>query len=187
MIETKRLKIVLLEEGHLELLRLMRNDPTTCRFLTKIDPISQKEQKEWFDKLQGDKSRLYLTIEMLGEEELGGLGILGILGKGIFVGILRSDEWDRVNRSVRIGIDIAKEHRGKGYATEALSAFIDYLFKQQNIHRVWLLVLESNKVAIKLYQKLGFKEEGKQKEAIFRDGKYQNYISMSLLNKKWIK
>lgn len=189
MIETNRLKIVLLEERHLESLRLMRNDPTTWHWLTKIDPISQREQKEWFEELQDDKSRMYLAIETKEKKlgEFGGVEGLEELAKSVFVGVLRSDEWDRTNRSVRIGIDVANKHRGRGYATEALTAFVDYLFKQQNINRLWLLVCEDNEIAVKLYQKIGFKEEGRQREAIFRDGKYQNYLSMSLLEKEWTK
>lgn len=182
MIETKRLKIVLLEEKHLEPLRKMRNDPTTNHWLTDITPISEEAQKEWFKKLQLDKLRMYLAIEVLKSPRY-----ISALGEWFFCGILRSDEWDRANKSVRIGIDIAKEHRGQGYGTEAFKAFIDYLFKQQGIHRIWFLVAEENKIAQKLYKKLGFKEEGRQREALFRDGKYHDYVMMSILEKEWKK
>ena len=181
MIETKRLKIIPLEEKHLENLRQMRNDPTTNHWLTDIMPISEEAQKEWFKKLQLDKSRTYLAIE----SNIKSTTIYGYTYSSSFIGILRSDKWDRVNRSVRIGIDIAKEHRGQGYGTEAFGAFIDYLFKQQNMNRLWFLVAEENKIAQKLYKKLGFKEEGKQREALFRDGKYHDYLMFSLLEGEW--
>lgn len=186
MIETKRLKIVLLEEKHLELLRKMRNDPSTNHWLTDITPISEEAQKEWFKKLQLDKSKMYLAIEGSSSSTTS-TTIYGYTYPPSFIGILRSDEWDRVNKSIRIGIDIAKEHRGLGYGTEAFSAFIEYLFKQQNFHRIWFLVAKENKVAQGLYKKLGFKEEGKQREALFRDGKYHDYLMFSLLEKEWIK
>ncbi len=178
MIKTERLKIVLLEERHLEDLRRMRNDPTTSHWLTDIMPISQETQREWFKKLQTDKSRMYLTIEH--EPKVKDPRLLEIISP-YFIGILRSDEWDRINRSVRIGIDIVPKYRGKGYAKEAFGAFIDYLFKQQNFHRIWFLVVEGNEIAQKLYSKFGFKIEGKQRQALFRDGKYHNYLMMSLL------
>lgn len=180
MINTKRLSIIPLEESHLGLLRILRNDPTTNHWLTDISPISTEQQKEWFKKLSLDKTKLYLAIMV----EWSPL-YLSSMEEWRFAGILRSDEWDRANRSVRIGIDITAEFRGKGYGSEAFSAFIDYLFKQQNMHRIWLLVADANKIARKLYEKLGFKEEGRQKKALFRDGKYWDYVSMSILEDQW--
>ena len=199
MIKTKRLKISLLEEEHLEDLRKMRNDPTTNHWLTDITPISKEAQKEWFKKIQLDKSKMYLVIEKPHKENIVGITmptnsstLFSFFFKTLFsktpddfVGILRSDKWDRINRSVRIGIDIASKYRGQGYGTEAFGAFIEYLFKQQNINRVWFLVAEKNKVAQKLYKKLGFKQEGKQREALFRDGKYHSYLMFSMLKKEW--
>jgi len=183
MIFTDRLKLVPLEEKHLDSLIRLRNDPTTWHWLTKIDPINSTTQKIWIEKLQKDTSKMYLAIE---NEEITpvqmGIGDT----KTDFVGILRSDEWDRTNRSVRVGIDIMPDFRGKGYATEAFSAFIDYLFKQQNIHRIWLLVSEKNADARKLYEKLGFQLEGIQRDALFRDGKYHGYLMMGLLEDEWI-
>ena len=170
MIETERLNLKILERQHLEPLREMRNDPSTWHWLTDVVFISEKDQEKWFEGLQGDRLRLYLAIEDK-EENL--------------VGIIRSDAWDRINRSIRVGCDIAKEYRCKGYGTEALGSFVDHLFKHQNLHRVWLLVVEANEVAKHIYEKLGFKEEGKQRDAIYRDGKYQDYISMSLLEDEY--
>ncbi len=173
MLETQRLLILPLETKHLEPLRKMRNDFTTWHWLTSVTPIMPPTQIDWFYNLAKDNLRLYLAIEEKKTED--------------FVGLLRSDEWDRINRSVRIGVDVAPGHRGKGYGTEAFLTFIDYLFEQQNFHRIWFLVSEANDQARKLYEKVGFKQEGKQREAIFRDGKYWDYISMSLLEAEWRK
>lgn len=182
MISTDRLFITPLEDRHLEPLRKMRNDFATWHWLTSISPIFQQEQRDWWYALQRDKSKMYLAIEVLDTAK----GV-SMLSEYVFAGLLRSDEWDRTNRSVRIGVDIALGYRGKGYGTEAFLAFIDYLFKQQNMHRVWFLVSEGNKEARKLYEKVGFVEEGQQREALFRDGKYWNYIIMSMLEDEWTK
>jgi len=170
MIETERLNLKVLERKHLEPLREMRNEPNTWHWLTDVSFISEVGQEEWHRKLSQDKSKMYMAVE---DKD------------GNFVGALRSDEWDRTNNSVRVGSDIARAYRGQGYGTEALGSFVDYLFKQQNMHRIWLLVVDENEVARKLYRKLGFKEEGKQRDAIYRDGSYHDYISMSVLDDEW--
>ncbi len=170
MIKTERLQIVPLESSDIEPLRLMRNDPTTRHWLTDTSIISKEMQSRWFDKLHGDDSRLYLAIKNKEDS---------------FVGILRSDQWDRINHSVRIGLDIGPDYRGKGYGTEAFEGFINYLFNEQGMHRIWLLVARNNKIAIKLYERLGFQQEGTMLDALFRDGEYIDYLSMSILENQW--
>jgi RimJ/RimL family protein N-acetyltransferase len=58
---------------------------------------------------------------------------------------------------------------------------LKYCFDYLGMHRVWLCVLDTNEVGIKLYVNSGFKLEGKYREAIWRDGGWHDYIVMSLL------
>lgn len=166
MLVGKRINLIILEERHLESLRQLRNDPTTLKFLTHMNFISSEQQKKWFQSVSLDQTRLYMAIEDK---------------KGNFLGLVRSDEWDRLNRSVRIGVDIVPKYRGKGFATEAYELFIPFLFDQQNMNRIWLLVADFNSAAIHLYEKLGFEQEGIQTDALYRDNRYCDYVMMSLL------
>lgn len=165
------IKILPLEERHLEPLRKLRNDPQTWRYLTSVLPIKPQSQINWFAQLSTDKTRMYFAIEK----------------KAKFVGILRSDEYDMVNQSIRIGADVVSKYRRQGIALKVYRLFLDYLFNQLNIHRVWLLVAEFNQPAITLYQKIGFQKEGSQRKALFRDGKWSDYLMMSLLREEYQK
>jgi len=49
-----------------------------------------------------------------------------------------------------------------------------------------LEVFESNLKAIKLYEKIGFINEGVLQEEYFRNGSFQNVCRMSLFRKEWI-
>lgn len=171
MILTKRTKIVPLSSNHLEIVREIRMSEDTWHWLTDSSPISDLQQKQWFESLSKDKSKMFFVAISSRSGEI--------------IGILRSDEIDRANRSIRIGVDIESSARGNGYGTEIFQAFINYLFHAQNFNRIWLLVVESNLVAKKLYKKLGFKEEGVQRDAIYREGKYHNYVMMSILSKEF--
>lgn len=171
MIGSERLNYIPLAEKHLEELRQIRNDPTTNHWLTDIRYITPQAQKAWYERLVVDTSRLYMATEYR--------------ENGLLVGVLRSDQWDMENRSVRAGLDISPKYRGQGYGTEAFGSFVKWLFTEHKMHRVWLLVAEPNTVAIKLYKKLGFKEEGRQRDALFREGRYWDYVSMSVLEGEW--
>ncbi len=169
MLTSKRITIKPLEKKHLEKLRLFRNSPDTNYFLTSILPINEAEQEEWFKKISLDSTQMYLEIDKK---------------NGDFIGIIRCDQWDKINRSIRVGIDIIPEERLRGYANETYDLLLNYFFLNLGVHRVWLLVVDYNKPALSLYKKLGFKIEGKQRDAIFRNNTFHDYIMMSILKKE---
>ena len=72
------------------------------------------------------------------------------------------------NGNWEIGYHIAKRHTGKGYATEAVKAFLPLISEQVGISEVYGICLEENKASQAVMHKCGF-------ETIFRGvDKYQN-------------
>lgn len=53
------------------------------------------------------------------------------------------------------------------------------------LHRIWLTVSELNFAAIKSYENLGFVEEGRMKDACFRDDAFHDKIVMSIIENQW--
>jgi RimJ/RimL family protein N-acetyltransferase len=53
------------------------------------------------------------------------------------------------------------------------------------LKRVGLSVFEFNKPAISAYEKLGFKEEGRIRQAVQRDGASHDAILMRILASEW--
>jgi RimJ/RimL family protein N-acetyltransferase len=53
------------------------------------------------------------------------------------------------------------------------------------MNRLYLLVLESNTIARALYDKVGLKTEGIQRKAVYKNGKYEDYIMMSILQEEY--
>ena len=56
-----------------------------------------------------------------------------------------------------------------------------YAFEQLRLHRITLYVHEFNERAIGVYERCGFKHEGRLREAHFMDGKYTDVLIMGLL------
>lgn len=158
-------EIAVLERHHLEKLRYWRNQQAVWQNFTNPLMINEEEQEAWFKQQSLDPAKQYYAV----------------MNEGEFVGSVWMDEWDKINRSCRVGIFIVPHAQRMGIGQEALGGFIRYLLEDVGIHRIWLLVIDDNKPAIGLYKKLGFKEEGRQKEAIFRGGKWHDYIMYSLL------
>lgn len=51
---------------------------------------------------------------------------------------------------------IGQEHRGKGYASQAM-AFLERLCKERSLSHIWLTVNRHNESSIAVYQKKGFR------------------------------
>ncbi len=92
------------------------------------------------------------------------------------------NEIDSINRSANIRIGIQKsQHRGKGYGTEALIEMLRYGFNTLNLHRIHLGVYTFNPRAIHVYEKIGFKREGVERDSLYLDGEFHDMITMSIL------
>ena len=91
------------------------------------------------------------------------------------------------NRNCTIGIMIGnKNYWGKGYGYDALSILIKFIFEECNMEKIKLSVFSLNPRALACYKKLGFKEEGRLKKEIFREGKYHDEILMALFKDDYL-
>ncbi len=79
----------------------------------------------------------------------------------------------------RLGMGVDPDYRGQGIGRRLLAATLDAAGRR-GIERVELQVLESNEIAIRLYQHFGFEQEGLLRNARKLDGRYENKISMGL-------
>jgi RimJ/RimL family protein N-acetyltransferase len=162
--------IRVVEPRDLESMRALRNDPSTWINLTDVRLITAPMQERWFARIAEAADRKYFIVSDAEHD---------------FIGIVRCDEMDHVNRSMRIGCDIAPELRGKRYGSRVFDLLLKYSFDFLNMHRLWLLVIDTNQVAIHLYASKGFREEGRYRDALFRDGRYHDYILMSILEHEY--
>lgn len=84
-----------------------------------------------------------------------------------------------------IGFWLVPEHHGEGYAKEAVSLVLDYLFRVYPHPAVYAKALPHNDASRGLLESLGFKEEGVARKEAFWDGEYQDSIQYSLLRAEW--
>jgi ribosomal-protein-alanine N-acetyltransferase len=81
-----------------------------------------------------------------------------------------------------LGFWIEKDLWGKGYATEAARALIDYGFNKFGLHKIFAHHMTRNPASGKVMKKLGMHEEGLLKEHVLRSGKYEDVIVYGILN-----
>ena len=74
-----------------------------------------------------------------------------------------------------------KDYRSKGLGTLLLQTAVKWSRKNPIIEKLWLQIIADNAPAIQLYKKMGFVEEGRQKNFIkVSKEKYSDNIVMAL-------
>jgi RimJ/RimL family protein N-acetyltransferase len=95
--------------------------------------------------------------------------------------------FNRQAHSAEIGIVIGeKDFWNKGFGTEAMRLMVDYGFSTLNLNRIHLHVYETNPRGIHCYEKVGFQQEGRLRQAHYLEGRYIDILAMSILNNDWM-
>jgi ribosomal protein S18 acetylase RimI-like enzyme len=89
------------------------------------------------------------------------------------------------HRNVMLGISLAEGHRGKGYGSEAINWGLDWAFMHAGIHRMSICAFSFNVNAVKLYRKLGFVDEGREREAVLYQREWHDVVNLSMLEHEW--
>ncbi|CAB3778809.1 GNAT family N-acetyltransferase [Pararobbsia alpina] len=135
--------------------------------------VSPEVDRQWFATYLGARAnnvRLAITV---GHNEL--IGVVYLLGI------------DWLNRSAEFAIQIGSENwRSKGVGSIATKAILNHAFHDLNLHRIYLTVLADNERAIRLYAKLGFVDEGRYRQAIFKNGAYRDIVQMAILRDEFV-
>jgi RimJ/RimL family protein N-acetyltransferase len=93
-------------------------------------------------------------------------------------------EWSNGHGWIAVGIGDPAE-RGKGFGKEAVSLILRFAFHELGLRRISLDVISDNQAAVALYRGLGFEEEGRLRERVYRDGVTTDLIYMGLLRRDW--
>ena len=104
---------------------------------------------------------------------------------GRCVGEVVLNEWDEHNRSCNFRTLFVASGRDRGFGTEAIRLMLEHAFNTLALHRISLGVFAFNARARRVYEKLGFVEEGVLRETLNWDGEWHDEIIMSILEDEW--
>ncbi|MQF65115.1 GNAT family N-acetyltransferase [SAR202 cluster bacterium AC-409-J13_OGT_754m] len=74
---------------------------------------------------------------------------------------------------------------GHHYAQMAVLQFLDTVFFELELHRIWVDVPEYNHIAMHLFKRLGFTIEGSLRSTHFLNGEWKNSTVMGLLEDEY--
>jgi [ribosomal protein S5]-alanine N-acetyltransferase len=142
------------------ILRALRTSDLDDLYEYASDPeIDQHVPWEHYQNI--DEARENLN-EFLEEYEKDGLGAWDIehRAENKLIGIINISIPHRINRRVELGYTISQAYWGKGYATEAVQAVIQFGFEKMKLVRIEAVVLPENLASARVLEKSGMQLEG---------------------------
>lgn len=154
------------------LLKRFINNPANWRFLRHGQPYNGVREREWIESLGKSKTDYVFGIALKQTDRL--VGVTGLHGV------------DPVNRAALFGINVGDTaFQGRGYGREATELALRYGFEELNLNRIELSVYADNWRAIRMYQKVGFVQEGCARQARYSGGRYQDEYRFAMLRSEW--
>ena len=156
---------------HFPDLMSMLTDPEIGRLTGSRGDMDQDVVENWYATRADQPDRLDLAIIDN--------------STGACVGEAVLNEWDRDNQSCNFRIALIPTALGRGFGTEATRLIVGYGFEKLDLHRISLEVYDFNPRAKRAYEKAGFVEEGRRRDALLWDGEWIDAIVMSILATEW--
>jgi len=144
----------------------------TINCLNYICPISFDEVKEYYENLIKSKNDMFFAIYFRENDK--------------FIGTIRVNRINWYTRIANIGILIGEQdYWGKGVATDSIFVIAEYLFRILGMRKLVGNYMEINPGMGKVFNKLGFKVEGKFRKADSFEGEYIDHIYVGCLKEEF--
>jgi RimJ/RimL family protein N-acetyltransferase len=167
------LRLVALEDAHIVRFAPLFQDVASLRvYLPALArPFNEAQLRGMLADWHDASSSFVFTI--LYKEEVAGLCTL------------ESVDW--VNRSAETGVALLPgAARGKGVARAAMALLLGFCFHEMGMHRIQARIQEGNDRSVRLFEGLGFVQEGLLREAVFRSGHWKGFRLYALLDREFL-
>ena len=174
MLSGEKVRLRAIELTDLDNVMTWINNPEVTRYLlVGLWPLSSETERQWIERRakDADPTDKALVIEALDRTYLGGIGLHKI---------------DFPSGTAEIGIAIGrKDYWGKGYGTDAMKILLRHGFENLRLRKVTLEVFGSNVRAQRSYAKVGFREVGRLKAHLIKQGQYEDAVYMEVFKEEF--
>jgi len=175
-LETSRLVLRPFVEEDLEAIYAMRSDAAVARYLYG-EPMSEDEARSFLERKMAVSSW---------ENEGDWLSAAAVeRASGTTVGDLAFHWVSERDRTAEIGFVFDPRHQGKGFATEAARALLDWAFTAAGFHRVIGRTEARNTASARVLEKLGMRLEAHFVENEWVKDEWQSELVYAVLQREW--
>ena len=98
------------------------------------------------------------------------------LAGGVLVGSVSTALMDHRAGRFMYGVAIGSEHKGRGYASDAVPLLLNFMFGERRFHKCEASVWAFNEPSLAFHRKLGFTEEGRLRDHEFFAGRHHDVV-----------
>lgn len=175
-LENQFVKLRAPEPSDLDLLYSWENNMEIWKVSNTITPFSRFVLKKYIETSHLDiweTKQLRLIIEAKTQSSL----------MCVPVGAVDLFDFDPFHLRAGVGILIAsKEHRQKGFATQALKLLTRYSFETLQLHQLFCNISVDNSISLQLFQSQGFVVVGAKKQWLKTIDGWKDEVLLQLLN-----
>jgi diamine N-acetyltransferase len=159
-----------IERTDLPRINQWRNDPELIGLLgANFFFIGAGIDERWFEGYLANRDKAVRLAIVVGPEHT-------------HIGNVQLTSIHAINRTAEFSIFIGdKNYWSAGYGRVATEQILQHGFNDLNLNRIYLTLLQDNERARRMYLRLGFTEEGCQRQAIFKGGRYHDVLEMAML------
>jgi RimJ/RimL family protein N-acetyltransferase len=149
------------------------NDRATAICNGPYRPIGEAEHRNWFAAIQQRQDVVIFGIRRRDDDAL--------------IGSCQLHSIHPVHRTAELQIRIGQvDQRSQGLGTEGVRLLLRFAFLDLNLERVHLHVFADNTAALRVYQRVGFVEEGRLRQHAYVDGQRRDVVMMGILRQEFL-
>jgi RimJ/RimL family protein N-acetyltransferase len=84
-----------------------------------------------------------------------------------------------------LGVTLAPQHQGCGFALEAVRAVLGYLFAELGVHRACASIDPRNAPSLALFERVGMRQEGRLRQSVWFKGEWADDVVFAVLKSEW--
>ncbi len=176
-LETTRLRLRHFKDSDLPLFIAYRNDPEVARYQS-WEGISEPEARAFIQ----EQKKIQPGVPGQGFQIALELKATGVLIGDCYFTINQLDK-----RQAEIGFTLSRAYQGQGFATEAVSCFLNYAFLTFNLHRIIAITDCDNAASVALLERLGMRREGHFLQNVWFKGKWGDEYLYAILKEEWLR
>ena len=173
LVTTARLSLRLHRESDLERLFAIYSRPDVARFLL---------EEPW--TLETGAAPLERRLTRTGPDEPAGSLALAVEREGLLTGAVSVWRTEQEGRTVEVGWTLDPVHGGNGYATEAVTAVLQFAFERHDVRRAVAQMDARNDTSARLATRVGMRQEAHFRSDFWSKGEWTDTVIFAVLGRE---